>query len=584
MSYLVLARKWRPLLFKDVLGQEHVTRTLENAIKSDRLANAYLFSGPRGVGKTTIARILAKAINCEQGPTITPCNQCDSCHEIAESRNLDVFEIDGASNRGIDEIRNLRENLRYAPRKGKYKIYIIDEVHMLTSEAFNALLKTLEEPPENVLFIFATTEPHKVPATISSRCQRFTFKRLPIKKIIQQLKIICEAEQINIDSESMQTIAKKADGSMRDAESILDQAYSFAGNQIDNKNLLELLGLIDSEYLFKLSDCVKDSDVKGSLMLVESIFMEGYEVSEFLMNSIEHFRNLLVTKVTASADSLNVSETVAQRYLNDSTQFEEDDLLQYIKIASETETAIKRSSNPRLKFEFALLKMVKMESSVRLSQLFDRLDMLSAGLHSTAPVAPRASEMLHDNPAEVMPDRRQSLTIEDRKNEILTSLVHGENANALKSKKDDEVVQNQSTASIDIEIIQESWREIVSLVKKKKIALGVFIAEGIPTAIDENTLEITFGKDNNFHINTVAKNKHFLEKIITQVVGMSLRIRCVQGAGQARIKEEAVHAPGEDEEPVVENSETKEEPKHEKQPKSTVLDEIITIFDGEYVS
>ena len=235
MSYIVLARKYRPMFFEDVVGQQHVTRTLQNAIEQNRIANAYLFAGPRGVGKTTVARILAKALNCEQGPTPRPCNQCSYCLEINESRSLDVFEIDGASNRGIDEVRNLRESLRYSPSAGKYRINIIDEVHMLTNEAFNALLKTLEEPPKNVLFIFATTEPHKVPATIMSRCQRFDFKRMSNKNIIEQLRMLCEKEQIEIDDESLRLIATRADGSMRDSESILDEIIAFAGKKITSK-------------------------------------------------------------------------------------------------------------------------------------------------------------------------------------------------------------------------------------------------------------------------------------------------------------------------------------------------------------
>jgi len=229
MSYVVLARKWRPMKFEKVVAQSHVTTTLSNAIKNDRLASAYLFSGPRGIGKTTTARIFAKAINCDKGPTPTPCNECSSCTEITGSRSLDVFEIDGASNRGIDEVRNLRENLRYAATQGKYKIYIIDEVHMLTTEAFNALLKTLEEPPAKVLFIFATTEPHKVPATILSRCQRYDFRRIPLNEIVQQLQNICTSEKINIDEKSLFLIARKSDGSLRDSQSLLFRLINYFG-------------------------------------------------------------------------------------------------------------------------------------------------------------------------------------------------------------------------------------------------------------------------------------------------------------------------------------------------------------------
>ena len=232
MSYVVIARRWRPQQFDEIIGQEHVSKTLSNAIANERIAHSYIFTGPRGVGKTTTARILAKALNCEKGPTATPCNDCASCKSITLGNSLDVLEIDGASNRGIDEIRNLRENIRYTPTQGKYKIYIIDEVHMLTKEAFNALLKTLEEPPEHALFIFATTEIHKVPATILSRCQRFDFRRIPLKTIMEHLQNICTQDKIDIEEEALLQIAKKADGSMRDSQSILDQIISYSGQRV----------------------------------------------------------------------------------------------------------------------------------------------------------------------------------------------------------------------------------------------------------------------------------------------------------------------------------------------------------------
>lgn len=577
MSYLVLARKWRPQVFKDVLGQEHVTKTLENAIKSERLANAYLFSGPRGVGKTTIARILAKSINCETGRTITPCNECNSCVEIAESRSLDVFEIDGASNRGIDEVRNLRENLRYAPNKGKYKIYIIDEVHMLTVEAFNALLKTLEEPPKNVLFIFATTEPHKVPATISSRCQRFTFKRLPIKKIIQQLETICKEENIEIDAEALQLIAAKADGSMRDSQSILDQAFSFAGHRIEYHQLLELLGIIDTEFFFELTDCIRNKDTKGILGLVERIFVEGYDVGEFLVNATEHFRNILVAKVTQKSTALYVSENVARRYLKEAEYFSEEDILRYIKIATDTEYAIKRSSNPRLKFEFALLKMVKMDSSVSLGQLLEKLETLQPNATMNSNPTAQSPAVLNDS-QNIVADKPQSSTIEKRKSEIL-NLLSKKNSSSLEDLNagDNEIDENQAHF-ISIDQVKENWIKIIEQIKQKKVALSVFVSEGIPTSINDNILELTFPRENDFHINTISKNKVFIEKIITQVIGLSVRIKCVKGdvakSATADHSVEEIKAPQEASEATdLKNDE-----------KKAILDEIIEVFDGEYVS
>lgn len=578
MSYLVLARKWRPLQFKDVLGQQHVTTTLENAIKSGRIANAYLFSGPRGVGKTTIARILAKAINCENGPTITPCNQCSNCIEITESHSLDVFEIDGASNRGIDEVRNLRENLRYAPNKNRYKIYIIDEVHMLTVEAFNALLKTLEEPPKNVLFIFATTEPHKVPATISSRCQRFTFKRMSIKRIVEQLKKICEAEKISIDEESLLTIAKKADGSMRDAESVLDQAYSFCGNEIKYEQLIELLGIIDSDLLFELSDCIKTQDIQRVLTLANNIFMEGYDINEFLIHAAEHFRNILITRATQSVAQLDVSELLAQRYLKEAADFQEEDLLRYINLANETEYTIKRSSNPRLKFEFALAKMVKMDSSLKLSQLIDRIDGLQHNynpfqMQGKMPATTYQPQIIKDQSTGRSQSRPQHLLLEDRKSEILasfsTAIPNELDKKSFSTEKPEEI---KTVTVIDIETIKSNWELIIETIRKQKVALAAFINEGKPTSVENNILEITFRNDNGFHINSIMNNKILIEKIINKIIGTPLHIKCVKGElPVAKITATTQDSDKLDHAPV------------DKETNDTIIEEVIAAFDGEII-
>src|SRR3990172_8707264 len=262
MTYIVTARKWRPQKFVDVVGQEHITATLKNAIKNNRLAHAYIFTGPRGVGKTTTARILAKTLNCLNPIDSEPCNNCEMCNSIQNSQSLDIIEIDGASNRGIDEIRTLRESVKYAPTKGKYKVYIIDEVHMLTKESFNAFLKTLEEPPSHTIFVFATTDAHKVPLTIISRCQRFDFRRIQLDTIKSTLKNIADAEKIQIDDKTLTIIAKKSDGALRDAESYFDQVVSFCGNNIDSITVAKMLNLVDDEIYFSISDAVIDKDFK----------------------------------------------------------------------------------------------------------------------------------------------------------------------------------------------------------------------------------------------------------------------------------------------------------------------------------
>lgn len=376
MSYIVLARRWRPQQFQDIIGQEHVSQTLANAIETGRIAHSFIFSGPRGVGKTTTARILAKALNCEKGPTKTPCNACSACESITKGSSLDVLEIDGASNRGIDEIRNLRENIRFTPSQGKYRIYIIDEVHMLTKEAFNALLKTLEEPPEHAIFIFATTEIHRVPPTILSRCQRFDFKRIPTKTIIHHLELICKKEKISIDQDALLQIAKKADGSMRDAQSILDQIISYSGEKITVEEVASALGIIDQEIYFRFTEKIYQSDLKGILELCQSIYSEGYDFAEFLVGFEEHFRNLLITKTLGNTDLLNVSENYTESYITESKKFDENDLLRYIQQIGDLENGLKWSTQPQMKFEIGILKLAKLPSTSNIESLLEKLDML----------------------------------------------------------------------------------------------------------------------------------------------------------------------------------------------------------------
>jgi len=282
MDYKVISLKYRPQTFDDVVGQDHITKTIRNAIEKDKIGHAYIFSGPRGTGKTTTARILAKRVNCENPKDGNPCNECSSCKEISEDRSLDVVEIDGASNRGIDDIRSLREQVKYPPTKGKYKVFIIDEFHQITKDAFNALLKTLEEPPSYVLFIFATTELQKVIPTILSRCQRFEFKRIAINELIDRLKYICKEEKIDIDDDSLLLIAKKGDGSMRDAQSILEQAAAFSKDKIDYEMIIDILGIIKEEVYFDLIQSIIMKDINKLLSLINEMIMNGYDIIEFV--------------------------------------------------------------------------------------------------------------------------------------------------------------------------------------------------------------------------------------------------------------------------------------------------------------
>ncbi len=543
MSYVVLARKWRPMKFSDVVSQEHVTVTLANAIRQDRLASAYLFSGPRGVGKTTTARILAKAINCDQGPSPEPCNQCTSCVEITEGRSLDVFEIDGASNRGIDEVRNLRERLRYAPSPGKHKIYIIDEVHMLTTEAFNALLKTLEEPPSHVLFVFATTELHKVPATIVSRCQRFDFRRIPLKAIVEQLKHICAEEGIRIDDDVLMLIAKKAEGSMRDSQSLLDQMVSFCGLEIRADQVLDLLGIIDQELLFQAATAVHERDVRETLDLADQIFTQGFDISEFLNELAEHFRNLLVLRRTNEASLLKVGENYLERYRQQAQEFGDLDLLRLMKIASETAQEVKYSPNPRLRLEMALLKMVHMDRSVDLEELLAGLEQIKKnGL--TEPEGSAVVQLPLANEAHQVAPLRIAGT------EPVAPPMKGANALPFavpevaspSAERSDEAGPQAEAGSQQIEVtleeLQKRWPDIVREVKKARIYLGSFLEEGYPTAVQGDLVEISFGKKNGFHIRTVNGSREFIQRIIADVTGMRVRIVCRKDDREIRPKAE----------------------------------------------
>jgi DNA polymerase-3 subunit gamma/tau len=399
MTYLIYARKYRPKTFEEMIGQKPIVQTLQNAIKNDRVAQAYIFSGMRGVGKTTAARILAKALNCKQGPTPTPCNKCEFCLGINEDRSVDVLEIDGASNRGIDEVRSLREGVKYKPIHSRYKVIIIDEVHMLTREAFNALLKTLEEPPPHTVFIFATTEFHKVPATIVSRCQHFEFKKISQKEIIKHLLYITQEEKIEVSSNGLDLIADAADGSLRDAQSLLDKAVAFSGEIIRDEDLKEVLGTISREILFSFSGAILEEKPDEIFSLVEKVIEYGYDLRFFFKELIQHIRNLLLVKsIPDPQDLLPLNEEEINDLKKEAEKASREEILRYLVVLQQGEQDLRFSSHPRIYLEAFLVKLCHFKQIADLKDIIKDIENLRkemrAGLGKNIPesTVPRQSQ------------------------------------------------------------------------------------------------------------------------------------------------------------------------------------------------
>jgi DNA polymerase-3 subunit gamma/tau len=523
------------MVFEDVIGQAHVSTTLRNAIASDRLSHAYIFSGPRGCGKTTTARILAKAINCLHPLESNPDNTCELCTEITEGRSVNVFEIDGASNRGIEDIRNLREAVRYPPAKGKYKVYIIDEVHMLTKEAFNALLKTLEEPPPHVLFIFATTEIQKVPATILSRCQRFDFRRNTIADITGRLGFIAKKEKISIDDDSLLLIAKKGDGSMRDAQSIFDQIVSFCGMKITHDEIVRTLNLVDEELYFRVTDCINNGDAPGALALVEEIINRGYDLREFLAGLNEHFRNILVVLTTGSGQLVEAPEAFKKRYQDEASRFTTTDLLRLIKVTMDTDGAIRWSSQPRTRLEVALLQMVKMEKSIQIDRLLTQLDDLKKKVSGGLPAEPARRQQLplREEPsgAPIRGSVKASQPVLKPEQVVPDAEVLPESrpakarpvmAPAPPPPAESAEPAGLQVVSLSTEDALGKWSQLLTEARQEKIAVGIMLGETKFAGIEENRVRVNCPDD--FHLEQFKRNREYLNQLAQRVYGAKVRL------------------------------------------------------------
>jgi DNA polymerase III subunit gamma/tau len=494
LEYQVIARKFRPQNFEEVAGQEHVVKTLRNSIGQGRVAHAFLFSGPRGVGKTSVARILAKALNCEKGPTATPCNECSNCKEITNNSSLDVHEIDGASNRGIDEIRELRENVKFAPANSRYKIYIIDEVHMLTDPAFNALLKTLEEPPAHVIFIFATTESHKIPATILSRCQCYDFRRISLKGIIANLGIVAAREGIKISPIALSWIAEAGDGSMRDAQSVFDQVISYAGLDIKDEDVEESLGLADRKFLFRLSDAVLKQDAGACLIILEEAYLAGIDMKHFYQILLKHFRNLLLVKIAGDgSSSFDIAPEQIETLKNQVRDISRETLQRYLEILIVEEGNFRRSQEPRMKLETIIVKMAYLTPIIPLGEIIATIENIeqqllggvTAGAQNTAPR---------------LADNRPSYTTTS------SNVTAGTSATADANNENDAL----ATDAADLKTLCVNLKKFI---KKENALLGAKIESAEILAYENDCLTMGFPKSYIFldEIKTTLKEK--LEQI-----------------------------------------------------------------------
>jgi len=486
MSYLVLARKYRPQTFDQVVKQDHVSRTLTNAISTGRVAHAILFSGPRGTGKTTVARIMAKAMNCEAGPTSVPCNQCRSCREITAGRSMDVFEIDGASNNSVDQIRELRENVKYSPAYSLYKIYIIDEVHMLSMAAFNALLKTLEEPPSHVMFIFATTEPHKIPITILSRCQRHDFKLIDVESIIRHLEGLCIKEGIDIDAESLGLLARQGAGSMRDALSLLDLVMSTTAGTITNQQILDILGVVDRKVIFDLAAALLSGDIAQVLEIVDELYSSGYDMKKLYADLVEHFRNLVVVKMGEKASKLvDIPAHEINLMIEQVNDVPGAFLNQVFDLLFTEETTLGHSSQPKLAMEMIFMRLHQIKPALPIDELIEKLDNLRKDIYETRPV---------DSDIETEPSNRGAST--------------GSKGTLSEAEATAEHTAPYAAATFDVnQEIDEIWQKIFSIISEKHPSLAANLKNATLKNLTDRSLEIEVS-GNGFNISMIRRQKN----------------------------------------------------------------------------
>jgi DNA polymerase-3 subunit gamma/tau len=544
MAHIALYRTWRSQAFREVVGQNHITQTLQNSLRENRISHAYLFSGPRGTGKTSTAKILAKAVNCENGPQEEPCNACSACLRITEGAVMDVVEIDAASNRGVEEIRDIRDKVKYAPTEVRQKVYIIDEVHMLTTEAFNALLKTLEEPPAHVMFILATTEPHKLPATIISRCQRFDFRRVSLEEQVGRLKYVCEQEHIEVEEEALHYIARLSDGGMRDALSLLDQSASFAAGTIQLSHILLITGGVAADQFEKLVEAIKDRDLGAALELVDTFMQEGKSADKCIESLIDYFRDLLMVRMVPNSPAVTERIFDVTHMQSVASHFTPTDMMRMIEVLNHYQSEMKYSVQPQTMLEIAIMKISGAHEMVS---------------HANTLASPSAGSPSQDGLLQEMRGKVQKL--EEQLAALIKSGVapmSGETDTrrpstsarvpaSAPSKKSGIKLEGflQAAEGEDTRDALMKWSQILGMVKEKKITVHAWLVNGDLVSSLGGTVLVAF--KNEMHRNTTEKpeNKQLIEQVITTILGKPYRLLTIMRKEWDDAQSEATKSPQE---------------------------------------
>ncbi|WP_243638719.1 DNA polymerase III subunit gamma/tau [Lucifera butyrica] len=542
---MALYRAWRPQDFDNLIGQEHISITLKNAITSGKIAHAYLFSGPRGTGKTSTAKILAKALNCVDGPTDNPCNHCPSCEKVTAGTSMDVLEIDAASNRGIDEIRDLRETVKFAPVDGRYKVYIIDEVHMLTTEAFNALLKTLEEPPAHVVFILATTEPHKIPATIHSRCQRYDFHRIAVKEIQSRLTAVADSEKIEFEPEALLLIASQADGGMRDALSILDQCAMMSENKVTVANARNLLGLIGHEWIWKMVESLASRDAGAVLNGIDEMISLGKDVRQILVELVLYGRSLLLYKAAPDFGGTDLYGADQERLASQSRCFTQEELSRMLQTLNEAINEAKWSGEPRIIVEMALLTICRRQNTEDVERLAERVEALEAKL------AGMDLNTVMAGPAPHTPVRAKMELPDIRTQQKMASGLASQEQTG---KPVELPAADQESMPVSTpDDLKNLWQGVLKeLQEGGKRAVHACVVQGQLVSLDNDQAVIHFSSPFPKERTEKEDYRTIIEKLIAQVCGRHVRLQCVLTAGTSPAKATTTsRPPAEEEHPVL---------------------------------